>query len=103
MVFSNRRKQNQHNFYFEGNILEVPIYKYLGTDISKNFSWDCCRKKRTLGGWKAFYALQNGCREAELWDWKTTQTLFGLLVLPVVLYGCELWGQQHLSFAMEAN
>lgn len=37
------------------------------------------------------YALQNKCREAELWDWSTIQTLFGLLVLPVVLYGCEIW------------
>ena len=24
-------------------------------------------------------------------DWKTTQTLFGLLVISVVLYGCEVW------------
>ena len=35
--------------------------------------------------------IQNRCHEPELWDWKTIQTLFGLLVLPVVLYGCELW------------
>lgn len=44
-----------------------------------------------LGGWKKNYAFQNRCREAELWDWKTTHNLFGLLVLPVVLYGCEVW------------
>lgn len=44
-----------------------------------------------MGGWKAFYAFQNRCRETELWDWKTTQTLFGLLVILVILYGCELW------------
>ena len=47
-------------------------------------------KKRSLGGWKAFYAFQNRCREAELWDWKTTQTIFGHLVIPMILYGCEL-------------
>ena len=66
-------------------------YKYLGIDFNKNLSWEGCRKKRTLGGWKAFYAFQNRCREAELWDWKTMQTLFGLLVILVVLYGCEVW------------
>ena len=44
-----------------------------------------------MRGWKAFYGFQNKCREAELWDWKTTQTLFGLLVIPVILCGCELW------------
>jgi hypothetical protein len=92
VVFSNKRKHNQHKFYFEGNILEeVADYKYLGIDFNRNLSWDGCRKKRTLGGWKAFYSFQNRCREAELWDWKTTLTLFGLLVIPVILYGCELW------------
>jgi len=40
-----------------------------------------------LGGWKAFYAFQNRCKDAKLWDWKTTQTRFGLLVIPMVLYG----------------
>ena len=92
VVFSKKRKHNQHKVYFEGNILEEVVdYKYLGINFNKNLSWNGCRKKRTLGGWKAFYAIQNRCREAELWDWKTTQTLFGLLVIPMILYGCELW------------
>jgi hypothetical protein len=69
VVFSNKRKHNQHKFYFEDNILEeVADYKYLGIDFNKNLSGDGCRKKITLGGWKAFYAFQNRCREAELWD-----------------------------------
>ena len=29
--------------------------------------------------------------EVDVWDWRTTQTLLGLLVILVVLYGCELW------------
>ena len=92
VVFSSKRKHKQHKFYFEGNTLEEVVdYKYFGIDFDKNLSWEGCRKKRTLGGWKALYAFQNRCREAELWDWKTTQTLFGLLVIPVVLYGCEVW------------
>lgn len=65
MVFSKKRKHNQHKFYFEGNILEeVADYKYLGIDFNKNLRWNGCRKKRTFGGWKAFYAFQNRCREA---------------------------------------
>ena len=91
-VSTSKRKHNQHKFYFEGNTLEEVVdYKYLGIDFNKNLSWEGCRKKRTLGGWKALYAFQNRCIEAELWDWKTTQTLFGLLVIPMVLYGCEVW------------
>ena len=92
MIFSNNKKQQQYEFYYNRSVLEeVAEYKYLGIDFNKKLSWSSCRYKRTLGGWKAFYALQNRCREAELWDWKTIQTLFGLLVLPIVLYGCELW------------
>jgi hypothetical protein len=94
VVFSSKRKHNQHKFYFEGNTLkEVAYYKYPRIDFNKNLSWEGCRNKITLGGWKAFYAFQNRCREAELWDWKTTQTLFGLLVILVVLYGCEVWAK----------
>jgi hypothetical protein len=32
-----------------------------------------------------------------LWDWKTTLTLFGLLVIPVILYGCELWANSTIE------
>jgi len=69
VVFSKKIKHNQHKFYFEGNILEQVVdYKYLEIDFNKNLSWNGCRKKRTLGDWKAFYVFQNRCREAELWD-----------------------------------
>jgi hypothetical protein len=94
VFFSSKRKQkhNKHKFYFEGiTVHEVADYKYLRIEFNKNLSWEGCRKKRTLGGWKALYAFQNRCREAELWDWKTMETLFGILVILVVLYGCDLW------------
>jgi hypothetical protein len=65
VIFSSKRKHKQHKFYFKGNTLEeVEDYKYLGIDFNKNLSWEGCRKKRTLGGWKAFYVFQNRCREA---------------------------------------
>jgi hypothetical protein len=90
--FSSKRKHNKHKFYFEGNTLEEVVeYKYLIIEFNKKLSWEGCIKKIILGGWKVFYASQNRCREAELWDWKTMQTLFGILVIPVVLYGCEVW------------
>jgi hypothetical protein len=67
VVFFGKRKHNQYRFYFERRTLEeVADYKYLGIDFNKNLSWEGCRKKRTLGGWKVFYAFQNRCREAKL-------------------------------------
>jgi hypothetical protein len=65
VIFCSKRKHKQHKFYFEGNTLEeVADYKYLGIDFNKNLSREGCIKKSTLGGWKAFYAFQNRCREA---------------------------------------
>ena len=46
-------------------------------------------RKEHWGVGKHFFSFQNRCREAALWEWKTTQTLFGLLVILVILYGCE--------------
>ena len=37
VVFSSKRKHNQHKFYFEGNTREEVVdYKYLGIDFNKN-------------------------------------------------------------------
>ena len=48
-------------------------------------------RKELWGVGKHFMLFKNRCRETELWDSKTTQTLFGLLVISVILYGCDLW------------
>ena len=32
-----------------------------------------------------------------MWDWKITLTLFGLLVILVILYGCELWASSTIE------
>ena len=80
-------------FFLKGNILEeVNEYNYLGIDFNNKLNWEDCRKKIILGGWKALSALQNRCREAKLWDWNTIKVFFGLLAVPVILYGCEFCG-----------
>ena len=51
-------------------------------------------RKELWGVGKECYVLQNRCREAELWHWKTTLTIFGLLV---ILYGCKLWANNKTN------
>ena len=61
VVFSKKRKHNQHKFYFEGNILEEVVdYKYLQIDFNKNISWNGCIKKITLGVGKHFMLFKIG-------------------------------------------
>ena len=50
VVFSSKRKHNQHKFYFEGNTLEEVVdYKYLGIDFNKNLSWKVAERKELWG------------------------------------------------------
>ena len=45
-----------------------------------------------IGGWKAYYGLENNCKSAKLWSWDKKKLLFETLDTPVILYGCEVWG-----------
>jgi hypothetical protein len=45
-----------------------------------------------IGGWKAYYGLENNCKLANLWSWDKKKLFFETLVTLVILYGCEVWG-----------
>jgi hypothetical protein len=78
--------------YDKNNLEEVNSYKYLGNDIHHKLNWNYSIEKRIIGGWKAYYGLENNCKLAELWSWDKKKLLFETLVTPVILYGCEVWG-----------
>jgi hypothetical protein len=78
--------------YDNNNLEEVNSYKYLGIDIHHKLNWNYSIEKRIIGGWKAYYGLENNCKSAELWSWDKKKLLFETLVTPVILYGCEVWG-----------
>jgi hypothetical protein len=45
-----------------------------------------------IGGWKAYYGLENNCKSIDLWIWDKNKILFDTLVTPILIYGCEFWG-----------
>jgi hypothetical protein len=67
-------------------------YKYLVIDIHHKLNWNYSTEKRIIGGWKAYYGLENNCKSADIWSWDKKKLLFETLVTPVILYGCEVWG-----------
>ena len=45
-----------------------------------------------IGGWKAYYELENNCKSIDLWSLDNNKLFFETLVTPIILYGCEVWG-----------
>jgi hypothetical protein len=70
----------------------VTSYKYLGIDIHHKLNWNYSIEKMIIGGWKAYYGLENNCKSVDLWSWDKKKILFETLVTLVILYGCEVWG-----------
>ena len=86
-------KITYNNFVYDNNILEeVPLYKYLGIDIHRKLNWNYSIEKMINGGWKAYYGLENDCKLEDLWRWDKKKILFETLAIPIILYGCEVWG-----------
>jgi hypothetical protein len=78
--------------YGNNNLEEVTSYKYLGIDIHHKLNWNYSIEKIIIGGWKAYYGLENNCKSVDLWSWDKKKILFETLVIHVILYGCDVWG-----------
>ena len=50
------------------NLDEVTSYKCLGIDIQHKFNWNYNIEKMVIGGWKAYYGLENNCKSTDLWS-----------------------------------
>jgi hypothetical protein len=76
--------------YDNNNFEEVTSYKYLGIYIHHKLNWNYSIEKRIIGGWKAYYGLENNCKSADLWSWNKKKLLFETLFTTIILYGCEV-------------
>jgi hypothetical protein len=75
--------------YDNNNLEEVFSYKYFGIDTHHKLNWNYTIENRIIGGWKAYYGLENNCKSVDLWSWDKKKLVFQTLVTPVILYGCE--------------
>lgn len=93
VVFGKRKVDPaKFNFTYNGSRIDtLPTYKYLGLSISYNGSFkigiqDLCKQAS-----RAMYALLAKCRSLSL-PLDIQLYLFDVLVAPILLYGCEVWG-----------
>ena len=80
-------------FSFKGMELEmVQAYKYLGVWLSTNHIYNKAQQAQANQGKKAIFALQRLLAKLKHPPITIALKLFDALILPVLSYGCELWG-----------
>ena len=92
MVFRKTKNLFIPDFVFEGVALEmVNSFVYLGVEMLYNATWSAARSRCLTQARKASFIL-----EKKLFRWTFTVRenveLFERLIVPVLLYGAELWG-----------
>ena len=71
------KKETYANFVYENrNLEEVSSYKYLEIDIHHKLNWNYNIEKRINGRWKAYFGLENNCKEAILFMSDKKKLLF---------------------------
>jgi hypothetical protein len=93
MIFYSRN--NREQFYYNDTKLEVVnSYKYLGIVFSRTGNFYQARKLNFEKAQRAMFSLLRSSRRKKL-PVSVTLHLFQVMVIPVLLYGCEIWGYEN--------
>ena len=91
-VFEKRRRQNNYVFYIYGQQVEiVDSFCYLGIKFYYTGNMRYAIKALSDQALKAYHSLLCLFNNIKL-DVKTKLSLFDALVVPILLYGSEIWG-----------
>ena len=98
IIFSKGKIRQHKHFAFGENssINVVEDYVYLGTTFNYNGKFNKAKAKQVLQAKKANFSLQAKTRELNL-AVDTFTELFERLIIPVLLYGSEIWGYEDLN------
>ena len=94
VIFKKRSSNLDVNpvFTFNGENINIEDeFTYLGTVFMSNGSFCKNQSKLVSQGRKAMYSILKKCRNLNL-PVDIQLELFDTIVLPVVMYGCEVWG-----------
>ena len=97
VIFSKGKVRKRPVFKFDNVVLEiVDDYTYLGTVFNYNNKFNKAKKKQVNQARGALYSLLAKSHELQL-PLDIQLQLFDQVVLPVLLYGCEVWGFEDIS------
>ena len=96
IIFSKARYRGNFNFKLNGkNISIVDSFKYLGVFFNYNGSFVRHKTHLVVQSRKAMFALLKKSKELDL-PIDLQLELFDSLILPILLYGCEVWGDENV-------
>lgn len=94
LVFRNSvRTQIRENWYLNGQTLEtVNEYKYLGVLLHCTGTWTLAKNDLVSRATRAVCVLWSNVKKFGYMPQKTLLSIFDSKVLPILLYGSEIWG-----------
>ena len=94
-------KRYKFSYQSTRNIIEiVESYQYLGLIFSSNGNFNRALSTLRDKGRKACYALNKKIPNCNV---KIGIKLFKIIILPILTYGCEVWGPNYLNNLKENN
>lgn len=96
LIFSKGPLAKRHFYYNESIIENVKEFKYLGIVFSRSGSFCKAKKHLCEQAQKAMYGVIRKIRQFNL-PISCQFDLFDKVVLPVLIYGCEVWGYENLQ------
>ena len=97
IMFSKRKCKNYPEFILNGEKIElVDSYVYLGTTIKFNGKFQEAKKKQLLQAKRALAAIISQKEKLQL-PLDIFFNLFDTMVLPILLYNCEVWGYEDFE------
>jgi hypothetical protein len=97
VIFSKGRVTKYTPWVLGDEVLEVQDdYTYLGTTFNYNGNYDKAIAKQVTQAKRAMYSMVGKARKLGL-PIDIQLHLFDTLILPILLYGCEVWGSSKLA------
>ena len=97
VIFSRGKVRNFRDFVFNGEVLEVvDEFTYLGVVFNYKNNFKKAQNKQVSQAKKAMYSLMIKSKKLRL-PIDIQLDLFNRLVVPILLYGSEVWGYENLT------
>ena len=100
IIFSgNGQNKNKENFKYGNELFHiVDEQTYLGIEMTSSGRFTCTREILSKKAYKVLSTIKKSLSNSDATTVTIKNKLYNTLVKPVILYGCEIWGHELLSY-----